>query len=137
MTRPAKTPTPPRAATTQPRRVYEDDLTDAQWAILEPLLPPAPGGGRPRTTDMREVLNAILYLLRTGTAWKHLPHDFPPAGTVYDYWPSATTSRSVERQHSGMCHQVPISHRMDMPDSHLMLNRAYSPGHSENFLLVM
>ena len=86
MPRHATTPTPPRTATTQPRRIYEDDLTDAQWAILEPLLPPAPGGGRPRTTLMREVLNAILYLLRTGSAWKHLPHDFPPSGTVYDYF---------------------------------------------------
>src|SRR3982074_806414 len=81
-----KTPTPPRALTTQPRRVYEDDLTDAQWAILEPLLPPAPGGGRPRTTLTGGGLIAILYLLRTGSAWKHLPHDFPPSGTVYDYF---------------------------------------------------
>ena len=72
MPRHATTPTPPRTATTQPRRVYEDDLTDAQWAILEPLLPPAPGGGRPRTTLMREVLNAILYLLRTGESRSEL-----------------------------------------------------------------
>lgn len=48
------------------RRSYPSDLTDQQWAILEPLIPPAKPGGRPRTTDMREVINAILYLDRTG-----------------------------------------------------------------------
>jgi len=77
-------PRAPRTATTQPRRVYPTDLTDAQWEILQELLPPAPGGGRPRSTDLREVLNAILYLMRTGGAWQMLPHDFPPPGTVYD-----------------------------------------------------
>jgi putative transposase len=76
-------PRPPRTVTTQPRALYDTDLTDAQWELLRPLLPPPPGGGRPRTTDMREVLNAILYVLRSGCAWDLLPHDFPPAGTVY------------------------------------------------------
>jgi putative transposase len=113
MTRPAKTPTPPRTATTQPRRVYEDDLTDAQWAILEPLLPPAPGGGRPRTTDMREVLNAILYLLRTGTAWKHLPHDFPPAGTVYDYFKLWRRQGTIARIHDTLRPQVRVASEHD------------------------
>jgi putative transposase len=84
--RTGQTPRPPRTATTRTRQLYETDLTDAQWAIRAPLLPPPPGGGRPRTTAMREVLNAILYKLRTGCAWKYLPHDFPPAGTVYDYF---------------------------------------------------
>ncbi len=102
MPRPPKTPTPPRTATTQPRRVYEDDLTDAQWAILEPLLPPAPGGGRPRTTLMREVLNAILYVLRTGTAWAHLPHDFPPSGTVYDYFHQWRRRGAITRIHEAL-----------------------------------
>jgi putative transposase len=113
MTRPAKTPTPPRTATTQPRRVYEDDLTDAQWAILEPLLPPAPGGGRPRTTDLREVLNAILYLLRTGSAWKHLPHDFPPAGTVYDYFKLWRRQGTIARIHHTLHPQVRVASEHD------------------------
>lgn len=78
-----QTPQPPRTPTTQTRRLYDTDLTDAQWEILQPLVPPPPGGGRPRTTDRREVLNAILYKLRTGCAWHLLPHDFPPPGTVY------------------------------------------------------
>jgi putative transposase len=97
-----QTPTPPRTATTQPRRVYEDDLTDAQWAILEPLLPPAPGGGRPRTTLMREVVNAILHVLRTGSAWKHLPHDFPPSGTVYGYFNQWRRDGTIRRIHEAL-----------------------------------
>src|SRR5690348_6246725 len=67
-----------------PRRRYPSDLTDAQWALIEPHLPTqAPGSGRPRTVDLREVLNAILYVLRAGCPWEYLPHDLPPSGTVY------------------------------------------------------
>ncbi len=68
------------------RRPYPSDLTDAQWMIVEPLLPPAPGGGRPRTIDLREVVDAILYVDKTGRPWRALPHDFPPEGTVRDYF---------------------------------------------------
>jgi transposase len=56
---------------------YPSDLTNEQWAILEPLIPPAKPGGRPRSVDMREVLNAIFYVDRTGCQWRALPHDFP------------------------------------------------------------
>ena len=61
------------------------DLTDAQWAHLEPLIPPADPGGRPRKTDMRAAMNAIFYLLRTGCPWRYLPRGpFPPRSTVYN-----------------------------------------------------
>lgn len=96
------TPRPPRMATTQPRPAYDTDLTDAQWAILEPLLPPAPGGGRPRTTDMREVVNAILYVLRIGCAWHLLPHDFPPPGTVYGYFNLWRRDGTIARIHEAL-----------------------------------
>jgi putative transposase len=65
---------------------YETDLTDAAWELIKPLLPPARYGGRPRTTDVRAVVNAIFYLLRTGCQWRLLPHQFPPWGTVYYYF---------------------------------------------------
>jgi len=68
------------------RQPYPTDLTNAEWAIAEPLIPPAKPGGRKRTTDMREVLNAIFYLLRAGCAWRMLPHDFPNWNTVYTYF---------------------------------------------------
>jgi len=68
------------------RNPYPTDLTDEQWKLIEPLIPPARPGGRPRKVDMREVINAILYLNRAGCAWRLLPRDFPPWGTVhYDY----------------------------------------------------
>jgi putative transposase len=92
-------PRPPRTVTTQPRALYDTDLTDAQWELLRPLLPPPPGGGRPRTTDMREVLNAILYVLRSGCAWDLLPHDFPPAGTVYGYFRQWQRDGTITRIH--------------------------------------
>ena len=64
---------------------YPSDMTDAEWALLEPLIPAAKPGGRPRQTDMRAAINAILYLLRTGCPWRYLPRDgFPPRSTVYN-----------------------------------------------------
>lgn len=69
------------------RPAYPTDLSDAQWALISDLIPPAKTGGRKRTTDIREVLDAIFYLLRTGCGWRLLPHDFPAWGTVhYYYW---------------------------------------------------
>jgi putative transposase len=64
------------------RRPYPSDLTDAQWELVRPLLPPPPGGGRPRTIDPREIVDAILYVAKNGGAWRALPHDFPPEGAV-------------------------------------------------------
>ena len=61
---------------------YESDLTDAEWALVAPLIRPARRGGRPRRVDVREVLNAILYVLWTGCQWKALPKDLPPRSTV-------------------------------------------------------
>jgi putative transposase len=73
---------------TESRKAYPTDLTDAQWAIIEPLLPAAKNrhGGRPREVSMREVVNTILYLNRTGCQWDMLPHDLLPKSTVYDYF---------------------------------------------------
>ena len=73
----------------QRRKKYPSDLTDEQWAIVEPLIPPAkqsPRGGRPRKVNMREVLNTLFYLNRSGCQWDMLPHDLLPKSTVYDYF---------------------------------------------------
>src|SRR5437667_9246570 len=72
--------------TTLARKPYHSDLTDAQWAVLEPLIPPAKHGGHRRELDMREVINTLRYLNRTGCQWAMLPHDLLPKSTVYDYF---------------------------------------------------
>ena len=68
------------------RRAYGSDLSDAEWKILEPLVPSPLPGGRPAKWERREIVNAILYVLQTGCAWSLLPHDFPPAQTVFWYF---------------------------------------------------
>jgi putative transposase len=68
------------------RKAYPSDLADTEWLILEPLIPPEKPGGRRREVNIREVLNAIFYLLRSGCSWRMLPHDFPPWQTVYGYF---------------------------------------------------
>jgi putative transposase len=68
------------------RKLYKTDLTDAQWKLLKPLIPPAKPGGRPREVDLREVLNTLLYQARTGCQWELLPHDLLPKSTVWDYF---------------------------------------------------
>ena len=69
-----------------PRRAYPTDLSDAEWAVVGPLVPAALPGGRPAAHDRREVVNAILYVLRTGCQWRALPHDLPPWGTAWWYF---------------------------------------------------
>jgi putative transposase len=68
------------------RKPYLSDLSAAQWELICPLLPPAKAGGRPRTVDLREVLNTLFYQARTGCQWDYLPHDLLPKGTVYGYF---------------------------------------------------
>jgi transposase len=68
------------------KRTYPSDLTDAQWAVVEPLLPPPRTGGRPEKHPRRDIVDAILYVVRTGCAWRQLPADFPPWQTVYWYF---------------------------------------------------
>ena len=81
-------------------RSYDTDLNDAAWTRIAPYLPAARPGGRPRTTDLRAVLNAIFYLLRTGCQWRLLPREFPRPGTVYHYfraWKGAGVLAELQR----------------------------------------
>ena len=81
------------------REAYPTDVTDEQWALLEPLLPAAKPGGRPRSVDLREVVNAMLYLLRSGCAWRLPPHEFPPWGTVWTYFRRWRDDGTLDRLH--------------------------------------
>ncbi|SFQ47962.1 Transposase, partial [Actinomadura madurae] len=65
---------------------YPSDLTDEEWALVQPLLPPAGSGGRPEKHSRREIVDAVLYVVRTGCPWRQLPADFPPWQTVYWYF---------------------------------------------------
>lgn len=89
-----------------PRRAYPSDLTDAQWLLVQPLLPPPLPGGRHRTTDVREVLNAIFYLVKNGCGWRALPHDFPAEGTVRDYCHRWRRDGTWERLNEALRQQV-------------------------------
>jgi len=95
--------TPPRSAR-GPRRPYDTDLTDDQWARVAPLL-----SAKRSDPDRREVLNAVLYLLRTGCSWRLLPHDFPPHGTVADYYRMWQADGSIDRTHDELRRQVRLA----------------------------
>ena len=68
------------------RKPYKSDLTDREWEVIKALIPPPKPGGRPRSVNVREIINAIYYVQRTGCSWNMLPHDFPPSSTVYYYF---------------------------------------------------
>ena len=88
------------------RPPYPTDLTDRQWAILAPLIPPAKPGGRPRSVDVREILNGIFYALRAGGSWRMLPHDLPPWPTVYGYFRAWQQDGVWERLNTALREQV-------------------------------
>jgi transposase len=89
------------------RQSYPSDLTNAEWGILEPLLPAPKPGGRPRTVDVREVLNALRYLLREGCRWRAIPHDFGVSWkTVYTYFRQWHLDGTWERVHATLRKRV-------------------------------
>jgi putative transposase len=88
------------------RKPYPTDLTDEQWKLVEPFLPDAKPGGRPRKTDLREVLNALFYLVRSGCQWRMIPHEFPPWKTCYNYYRAWISN--------GTCDEIAVVLRMDV-----------------------
>lgn len=78
---------------------YPSDLTDAEWALVEPLIPPAKRGGRPRSSDMREMLNGIFYVLSTGCQWEAMPRDLPAKSTVHLYFKLWEWDGTLQRLH--------------------------------------
>src|SRR3954453_8179543 len=78
---------------------YPSDVTNAQWALIEPYLPRVRPGGRPRKTDLRDVVDAIFYILRAGCQWRYLPSDFPPKSTVWRYFDQWRRDGTLDRIH--------------------------------------
>src|SRR5436305_4505053 len=81
---------------------YPSDLTDAEWALIAPMIPPARRGGRPRDVNPREILNAILYVLSTGCQWQALPKDLPPKSTAHHYFGLWDWDGTLERVHHAL-----------------------------------
>jgi transposase len=81
---------------------YPSDLTDAEWAHVAPLIPPAKRGGRKRSVDIREVVNGIMYVLSTGCQWRYVPKDLPPRSTLFDYFDLWTWDGTLERIHHAL-----------------------------------
>jgi putative transposase len=93
------------------RRAYQTDLSDAEWSCIEPHLPTPRAPGRPRLHTLREVLDAIFYILRSGCAWRLLPNDFPPWKTIHHYFRAWRLDGTFERMHSALRKRVRV--RMD------------------------
>jgi transposase len=81
---------------------YPSDLTDAEWTLVEPMIPPAKRGGRRREVNVREVLNAIFYVLSTGCQWQALPKDLPPKSTAHSYFMLWDWDGTLERIHHAL-----------------------------------
>ena len=95
------------------RTAYQSDLSDAEWSCLEGHLPAPKATGRPRVYPLREILDAIFYLLRSGCAWRLLPHDFPPWKTVYHYFRAWRLSGLWEMMHSALRKRVRVRLKRD------------------------
>lgn len=91
------------------RLAYDTDLTDAQWERIKPLLPEAKPGGRPRTLDLREVLNAIFYLLSNGIKWRAMPHDLPKWQSVYAYFRAWEADNTWEQLNAALRTQLRVA----------------------------
>jgi transposase len=81
---------------------YPSDLTDDEWAHIEPQIPPAKPGGRRREVDVREVVNGIMYVLSTGCQWRYVPKDLPPKSTLHRYFDLWSYDRTLERIHHAL-----------------------------------
>ena len=81
---------------------YPSDLTDAEWAHIASLIPPAKRGGRKRAVDVRDVVNGIMFVLSTGCQWRYVPKDLPPRSTLFDYFDLWTWDGTLERIHHAL-----------------------------------
>jgi putative transposase len=91
------------------RKAYPTDLNDKEWAVIEPYVPQPKTGGRPVEHERREILNAIAYVLRSGCAWRLMPHDLPPWSTVYDYFRQWRRDGTWERINAALREKLRIT----------------------------
>ena len=104
------------------RRAYSSDLTDAEWQILEPMLPPEKPGGRHRKYTLREIVNAIQYVLRGGCAWRLMPHDLPHWRSAYEYFRQWRNDGTWLRIHDHLHNQLRIQMQRPVQPSAAILD---------------
>jgi Transposase and inactivated derivatives len=104
------------------RKNYPSDLTDEQWEMIADDIPPSPGGGRKRTTNMREIVNALLYLSKTGCQWAYLPHDYPPEGTVRMYFRKWQDAGILEKIHDKLRRKARVAENHEQEPSALIVD---------------
>src|SRR5512147_2077757 len=91
-----------RARYDRSRLRYPSDLTDEEWALIAPRLPPARRGGNKRTVNLREVVNGLMYILSSGCQWRAIPKDLPPRSTLYDYFDLWSWDGTLDRIHHAL-----------------------------------
>ena|SRR5215203_2993241 len=96
------------------RTTYPTDITDAEWSYLEPHLPAPEATGRPRIYPLREILNSIFYVVRSGRSWRLVPHDFPPWRSVYHYLGRFRLDGTWERLHAALRERVRVHLNRDL-----------------------
>lgn len=105
-----------------PRQRYPSDLSDAQWNLIEPLVPKPKPGGRPATVERREIINAIIYVVRNGIEWRALPHDLPRWKTVYHYFRLWRDDGTWERLHEALRDEVRVAAGREVSPSAAILD---------------
>ncbi len=121
-----------RARYDRSRLRYPSDLTDEEWALIEPHIPPAKRGGNKRTVKLREVVNGLMYILSAGCQWRAIPKDLPPRSTLYDYFDLWSWDGTLDRIHVPIPTKPPVCNGMIAPrDSWMMpppCNEMIPPG---------
>ena len=117
--------------------VYPTDLTDQQWHAVSRLIPPAKPGGRPRSVNMREVLNALFYLTRTGCAWRMLPNGSPPKDTVYYYFKRFRQDGTWVQIHDLLRKRVRVKHgKQQQPSAAILDSQSVKTTEKRGFVAV-
>ncbi len=111
---------------------YPSDLTDVEWAHVEPLIPPAKRGGNRRHVDVREVVNGLMYILSTGCQWRAIPKDLPPRSTLHDYFDLWSWDGTLERIHAALYAKCRAAAAREASPTAAIIPGSKSPGTSQS-----